>query len=72
MSRKTMTQSSDSQESNPLSIQPRQERKYTITPLGHKWLAWDKRQENLKEQPGEFINQAEQRRGIDTSWMDEI
>lgn len=35
---------SDSQ--NPAApLKPRNERKYTITPLGHKWLEWDKRQQ---------------------------
>jgi len=31
-------------------IRPRQQRMYTITPLGYKWLEWDKQQQT-KELP---------------------
>ncbi len=54
MSRKTMTQSSDSQESNPLYINPRQERKYTLTTLGYKAVDWIKEQE-LKADEFAFV-----------------
>lgn len=71
MAQKAMTSDKDSKNPPALDIQPRTERKYTLTKLGYEACRYFDRQDAIHEKPGEFINQALAKRGIDTSWMDE-
>lgn len=63
MASKARATRKDSQ--NPPRPRGKDTRPFTLTPLGFEFV----RRLELDEQPGQFIREAEERHGIDNSWL---